>query len=183
MPLRRLDAEQLYDAMLLAAGRLDESPFGPADAVAVRPDGLATPAGTPRGWRRGLYVQQQRKVLATHLEAFDFPQMNPNCVERRNSTVATQALYLMNNGMVEELAGEFARRVLREAGTDPGGQVDRIYRIAYGRPAEPAERALGVSVLGRLAEQWGRGRAESARRALASYCHAVLNSAEFLYVD
>jgi hypothetical protein len=183
MPMQRLDAEQLYDGMLLAAGRLDESPFGPADAVVVRPDGLVTPAGTSRGWRRGLYVQQQRKSLATHLEAFDFPQMNPNCVQRRNSTVATQALYLMNNGMVEQLAGELARRVTREVGTDPDRQVNRVYWIAYSRPPDPTERALGVSALARLAEQWGRGHPESAQRALATYCHAILNSAEFLYVD
>jgi len=47
----------------------------------ARADGLAT----PRGNRRSVYVQQQRKVVATHLEAFDFPQMNPNCVDRRDT--------------------------------------------------------------------------------------------------
>src|SRR5262249_8552884 len=52
MPLVRLDAEALYDTMLLVAGRLDEYRYGPADAVEARPDGLVTPAGTDRGWRR-----------------------------------------------------------------------------------------------------------------------------------
>ncbi len=116
MPLTRLDAEALYDTLLMVAGRLDENRFGPADAVQVRPDGLVTPSGTPRGWRRLIYVQQFRKQIPTNLEVFDFPQMNPNCIERRDSTVAPQALYLMNNSMVRELAEQFARRVQAEAG-------------------------------------------------------------------
>ena len=118
-----------------AAGRgpLDETRFGPADPVQTRADGLVTPARTAHGWRRLLYVQQLRKQVVTHREDFDFPQQNPNCIERRDSTVAPQALYLMNNGMVQQLAEEFARRVIREAGTDPAKQIDRVYLIALSR--------------------------------------------------
>ena len=139
MPMARLDAEELYDTLLLVAGRLDETRFGPADPVQVRADGLVTPTGTDRGWRRLLYVQQLRKQVVTHREDFDFPQQNPNCIERRDSTVAPQALYLMNNGMVRQLAEQFARRVIREAGTDPAKQIDRVYRIALSRPPTDEE--------------------------------------------
>jgi hypothetical protein len=110
MPLVRLDAEQTYDTLLQAAGRLGLAPFGPADAVQARPDGLLTPAETARGRRRLIYVQQARKRLPTHLETFDAPVMHPNCLERRESTVAPQALYLMNNGMIQRLAEDFAAR-------------------------------------------------------------------------
>src|SRR5262249_47972426 len=98
MPLVRLDAESLYDTLLNVARRLDETRFGPADAVQVRPDGLVTPTGSSRGWRRLIYVQHARKNIPTHLENFDYPQMNPNCIERRDSVVALQALHLMNSG-------------------------------------------------------------------------------------
>jgi mono/diheme cytochrome c family protein len=118
MPLTRLDAEVLYDALLMVAGRLNEERFGPGDAVEARMDGLVTPVVTENGWRRAVYVRQSRKQLPTHLENFDYPQMNPNCVERRDSTVAPQALHLLNNGAVHNLAEHFARRVHREAGTD-----------------------------------------------------------------
>jgi hypothetical protein len=187
MPLVRLDAEALYDALLLVAGRLDETPFGPADAVQTRPDGLVTPTSTTRGWRRLIYVRQARKQLPTHLENFDYPQMNPNCLERRDSTVAPQALYLMNNGMIQELAEHLARRVSRAA--DPPQQVERAYWIALGRPPSAEERAIGVAALRTLCRKWARHLAAgkphtSARsRALATYCHALLNSAGFLYVD
>src|SRR5207253_2440040 len=140
MPLTRLDAESLYDTMLAVAGRLDERRYGPADTVQTRADGLVTPNGTERGWRRLIYVQQLRKQLPTHLESFDFPQMNPNCIERRGSTVAPQALYLMNNGMVYQLAEHFARRVCREAGADPAKQVERAYWIALSRPPGEEEK-------------------------------------------
>jgi cytochrome c553 len=186
MPLTRLDAEPLYDTMLLVAGRLDESRYGPADALQTRGDGLVTPAGTERGWRRMIYVRVERKVVATHLENFDFPQMNPNCVERRDSTVAPQALHLMNNGMVQGLAEDFARRVRREAGTDPTKQIERVYLTALSRPPTEEEKQLGLSALTRLTEQWKKHRPEAdeaALQALTTYCHAILNSAAFLYVD
>jgi hypothetical protein len=177
MPLTRLDAEALYDSMLRVAGRLDETPFGPPDELQERPDGLVTPAGTPRGWRRMTYVQLRRKVVATHLENFDFPQMNPNCVERRDSTVAPQALHLMNNGMVQTLAEHFARRVRKEAGDDPARQVGWVYLAALSRPPNEEERQIGLAALARLSGRW------DPQVALTTYCHAILNSAAFLYVD
>jgi cytochrome c553 len=191
MPLTRMDAEALYDTLLVVAGRLNEARFGPGDPVEARGDGLVTPIGAEHGWRRAVYVRQSRKQLPTHLENFDYPQMNPNCVERRDSTVSTQALHLMNNGTVHDLAAHFARRVHREAGTDPAKQVERTYQIALSRHPSDEEMRIGVDALTRLAEQWadhcGGGKAPDqdaiGLKALATYCHATINSAGFLYVD
>ncbi len=190
MPLVRLDAESLYDTLLLVSGRLDPSRFGPADAVGVRPDGLVTPTGTTRGWRRLIYVQQRRKQIPTHLENFDFPSMNPNCIERRDSIVATQALHLMNNGMVQQLAEHFARRVSHEAGTNPGRQVEQIYLIALSRLPTQEEKKIGVDALHKLSAEWakqlpkGKSHDDFAEaKALATFCHALVNSAGFVYVD
>ncbi len=185
MPLVRLDAEALYDTMLLAAGRLDETPGGPADTVAPRGDGLITPNGTAKGWRRLIYVQQFRKQLPSHLETFDFPQMNPNCLERRDSTVAPQALHLMNNGMVQQLSEQFARRVLREAGTDPAKQIDTAWLIALSHPPSEEERQLTLTALRGLTEQAvGAADQDAATvQALTTICHALMNSASLLYVD
>lgn len=191
MPLVRLDAESLYDSLLLVSGRLDETRGGPADAVQARRDGLVTPRGSAAGWRRLVYVQQTRKQLPTHLETFDFPQMNPNCIERRDSTVVPQALHLLNNSMIEQLAADFAKRVRREAGNNPGRQVDAIYLIALGRPPTAAERRLGREALESFADEWEKQLAAAGKpdrdaaelKALATYCHAIMNSANFLYVD
>ncbi len=193
MPMVRLDAEALYDSLLLAAGRLDETPFGPADTVESRADGLITPARTERGWRRSIYVQQHRKKLATHLESFDFPQMNPNCIERRDSIVAPQALYLMNNGMILELADHFAARVLREADTDVTKQIEQVYQIALSRAPDEEEKQIGLEMLKQLRADWTNQLSASANdqvdqasansKALAAYCHAIMNSASFIFVD
>jgi hypothetical protein len=191
IPLVRMDAEALYDTLLAVAGQLDETRYGPADAVAVRPDGLVTPAGTARGWRRLVYVKQTRKQIPTHLENFDFPQMNPNCIDRRDSTVAPQALHLLNNGMIEKLAEQFAGRITCEVGTDQGAQVDRAYLIALSRSPSDEERRIGIAAVRQLSDAWAkrlaaeglpdRGAAET--KALTTYCHAIMNSASFLYVD
>jgi hypothetical protein len=185
MPLVRLDAEALYDTILLVAGKLDETRFGPADPVEVRGDGLLTPSRTARGWRRMIYVRQARKQIPTALENFDYPQMNPNCLERRDSTVAPQALHLMNNGMVQQLAEHFARRVIREAGDDPAHRVERIWWLAMSRPPSDEEKRIGVNALHDLAITWRKhlpaDKAEE--KALTTFCHTILNSAGFLYVD
>ena len=186
----RLDAEALYDSLLLVAGKLDETRGGPADAVQARKDGLVTPNGTAKGWRRLVYVQQTRKQPATHAETFDFPQMNPNCIERRDSTVAPQALHLMNNGMVEKLAEELAKRVRRDAGDDRAKQIDTLYLIALSRLPTDDEKQLGRESIRELVGVWEKQLASSKPtgsaielKALTTYCHAILNSAAFLYVD
>jgi mono/diheme cytochrome c family protein len=186
MPLARMDAEALYDSTLVVAGCLDETRYGPPDSLEVRGDGLVTPTKAAKGWRRMIYVQSQRKVVVTHLENFDFPQMNPNCIERRSSTVAPQALHLLNNGMVRHLAEQFARRVRREAGADPARQIEWVYLTALSRPPREEEKALGQMALTDLTKEWSRQKVDSdeaAHRALTTYCHTILNSAAFLYID
>src|SRR5262249_30339450 len=125
--------------------------------------------------------------IPTHLEAFDFPQMNPNCLERRDSTVAPQALYLMNNARIAGLAETFAKRVSAEAGAEPTAQVERVYWIAVGRGPNADEKEVGVGALKELAAEWAKdGKLDPAaagEKALASYCHAIVNAAGFLYVD
>ncbi len=189
MPLRRLDAEEVRDSLLAVAGELNLRQFGRPDPVDVRGDGLVTSVAGENGRRRSIYLRQRRKEMPTVLETFDLPQMNPNCVSRTNSTVAQQALYLLNDSLVRELSAHFARRAGRET-LDPSGQVEQVYLIAIGRPPSEEERQLGAQLLAELTEKWaahleqnGQSRDEAADRALQTFCHAVMNSAEFLFID
>jgi hypothetical protein len=160
MPLRRLDAESVRDAIFYVAGRLDETPFGPPDEMDVRRDGLVKVRGTERGWRRSIYAQQRRSQLATLLEAFDLPQMSPNCVSRPNSTVAPQALQLLNDGQIHELVRSLAKRVSAEAGADPSQQVDRLFAIALNRLPSSEERQLLISSMEAFTADWLEHRRE-----------------------
>ena len=184
MPLRRMEAEVLNDSMLAVSGRLDETPFGRPAPILARADGLVTPIATEKGWRRSIYVQQRRKDIPTVLDSFDLPAMSPNCPERTDSTVSTQALFLMNNAQVHEWAGALAQRVESEAGPDPAAQIETMYWIALSRPPTDEERDLNLSAWTKLTEGPGASGAKSAPlAALTKLCHTVLNSATFLYID
>ena len=191
MPLTRMDAEVVRDSLLAAAGQLDLTPGGPPDAVDERPDGLVTSKRTARGWRRSIYVLHRRRKIPTILERFDLPEVAPNCTERGVSIVAPQALHLLNNAMVFELAGHFANRIRDQAGSNPAMQIDRIHLVAHGRRPSDDERLLVLATLEELAQRWLAETQEdavdaertAAERALVNYCHAVMNSAEFLYID
>jgi len=136
-------------------------------------------------------VLHTRKQLPTHLENFDYPQMNPNCIERRDSIVAPQALQMMNAGMVHDLARHFAERVIRKSGTDSAKQIEQVYLIALTRLPSEEEKQVGLDALGKLRDKWAKQLSDSGKsdteaatlKALATYCHAIMNSAAFLYVD
>ena len=204
MPMRRLRAESVRDSLLVLAGRLDTQPSGPPDGVQVRGDGLVTSQPSDRGYRRTIFVQQRRKEIPTVLEVFDLPQMSPNCIERPNSTVAPQALFLQNNGLVRELAASFAERVLAESETR-AGRIDVAFRWAYGRPATPEELDQSLAAVEGLAGRWivdlkdapqAEGEAgqqnlgddatlrqAAEKRAFENFCHVLMNSASFLFID
>jgi hypothetical protein len=181
-----MEAEELRDSLLWVAGQLDENPFGPADAVKVRPDGLVL-----SGKRRSVYVQHLRKQPPSLLESFDLPTMNPNCLQRSESLVAPQALHLLNDTAVRELAARFADRVLQFAGADPAQQVQRVYWVALSRRPSTEEQQASLQMLIDLTRQWTQtgpnagkpSETEAARKALTTLCHTVMNSAAFLYID
>ena len=198
MPLRRLEAEPLRDSLLFTSGQLDTTAFGVPDAVVGRADGLVTAKRQEAGWRRTVYVQQRRSTLPSILETFDLPQMNPNCVERPNSMVASQALHLLNNGMVRGLTRQFAERIETKAGDDRYKQVEEVYQDALSRKPTPEETQLALETLSKLTAEWeNRAISESDTEkrsattespsaetlALANFCHVIMNSAEFLFVD
>ncbi len=186
MPLRRLDAESIRDSLLFVAAKLDETPGGIPDPVSVNRDGLVSANPTAGGgWRRSVYLQYRRTEIPTMMETFDYPQMGPNCLARNVSIVSPQSLMLMNNGHVHELAAAMASRVVllaaaqEEAELSRSAQVRTVYQLALSRLPSEREQAIGVESLTKLEDQWQGDHDQ----ALATYCHTLLNSAAFLYVD
>jgi len=192
MPLTRMDAEVVRDSLLAVAGQLDFTPGGPPDPVEESAEGLVTSKRTAHGWRRSIYVLHRRTKIPTLLDTFDLPAAAPNCTQRGVSIVATQALQMLNNAMVFELAGQLAERVRIEAGSDPAARIDRIHLVALGRPPSHEEQAMALETLHSLAKQWlvesegvdlEQRERLATKRALTNYCHAMINSAAFLYID
>jgi hypothetical protein len=193
MPLQRMDADSLYDSMLKVSGRLDATLFGKPASIEIKPDGEVVPKGSDSGWRRAVYVMQRRRSPVTILEAFDTPPMLPNCVERPKSNVPTQALQLMNSKAVLDHARYLSGRLIDANGNEPQKLVDAAYRNVLSRPASPEEVKAGVTALIDLRQQRidhltdkneATPRASTADwLALGDLVHALLNSAEFIYVD
>ena len=181
MPLRRMEGEVLNDTLIYMAGRLDETRFGQPEPVLVRDDGLVTPIETEKGWRRSIYTAQRRSEIPTLLDNFDLPPMSPNCIERMESTVSLQALYLSNNGMVKRLAEDTAQRVAKEAGPDPREQIEQLYWLALGRAPASEEASASLETLLRLKQLEPKDAGELA--PLAKICHTIFNSAAFIYID
>lgn len=193
-PLRRLDADAIRDSVLRVSGRLNPTPFGPPDDTEAKSDGEVVAKDSPEGMRRTIYLLQRRSKPLTMLEAFDAPQLRPNCLRRTNSTVPSQALQMMNSETLRTNSRYMAGRVIDAAGDDPAKQVERVYLAALSRSPTAREQAAGVSALAIMTQAWMRQleegpppmepkQAKARWLALATLCHTVLNSAEFLYID
>ena len=186
-PLRRLDAEALRDAVLYVSGRLDPAPNGPADEVDIAPDGEVTSRSSAAGSRRSIYVTRRNDSPTTMLELFDAPRRIPNCLQRTETTVPTQALFLWNSKLVRNLSMAFAERVRSDVGDDRDRQIEHVYRLALARRPTADELDRDRTVIIALATRWREHDPASdpspRRRALMTYCHTVLNSPEFMYLD
>lgn len=193
MALRRMDAETLFDSLISAAGRLDPSAYGPPAELDIRPDKEVTVKAGKDGFRRSIYVLHRRQTPVSLMDAFDQPSMTPNCTERRRSNVATQALHMMNGSMAWELAKYMAGRVIDDADGDRARQVELVYLRALSRKPTEAEVKTGMEAIAGFREAWparltadngAEPRAATAGwLALANFCHAILNSAEFSFID
>ncbi|MGE0378859.1 MAG: DUF1553 domain-containing protein [Planctomycetaceae bacterium] len=111
-PLIRLEAEMLRDRTLAASGALSGSLFGPPVAVQEDDAGQVIVADDSR---RSLYVKMRRSQPVAMLQAFDAPVMETNCESRPVSTVATQALMLMNSDFALSQATKLAARAAEDA--------------------------------------------------------------------
>jgi len=103
------------------------------------------------------------------LETLDMPVPDKAAPARVTTTVAPQALMLLNSAFIEQQSAAFAGRLLQDAGKDPGSQIERAYRLALGRVPTPRERTIATDFV--------------ARQSLAALCTLMFNLNEFVYVD
>ncbi len=163
MSRRRLEAEAIRDSMLAVAGRLDPTPGGPAFQDASVP-------------RRTLYLMSVRTGSAAGAlrSLLDAPDCSAIAEKRVVSTVAPQALFFLNDAFVWEQARALAARVAREAPDEaPAARIRRLYRLALGRLPAHGEMAVGLEMIS----------GPDPARGLERYCHVLLCTNEFIYVD
>ncbi len=212
----RLEGEALRDSILTVSGRLNPESGGPGVYPKVSDEVLST--GSTHKWgespeaeqlRRSVYVFQRRSLMLPLIEAYDGADMSNTCPRRAVTTIAPQALALFNGDFSRTESRYFAARVVKEAGEEPGSQIERAYQIALIRLPTPAQKALALSFLKQQTQlhlkAMQNGKAapvvpasatggaangpdakavpEAEHAALADFCHVLINTNEFLYLD
>ena len=128
------EAEVLRDSVLAVAGTLNEERFGPPVPVRRLSSDEVVTADDPAGRRRSVYVQVRRSQPVTLLHLFDQPRIETNCTRRGVSTVASQALTLLNSDTLTRQAGAFADRLLKESPGDPAAAAVRTPCTTWATP-------------------------------------------------
>ena len=166
---RRRDAEGLRDAMLAVDGTLAHAVGGPSFKPSIAPEALEGLSRKSGAWqaspksdqnRRSLYIFTQRSLLPPLMTVFDFSDTTLPCAQRDVTTVAPQALALLNNEFVHERSQSLARRVA-VLGGDRSAQVRQAWLLALGRPATEREVQAGLAHWQQQQEAWTRRTAEA----------------------
>ena len=156
---QRLEFEPLHDAALAVSGQLDAKLGGPA----VRLFG--------GNKRRAVYGYVDRLEFPSLLTTFDVPNPAGLTPERTSTTVAPQALFLMNGPFARDAARKLVARPAIQKLTDPGDRLDRIYLTLYGRTMFADEKTLALSFVSKAKEKW------------VDLVHGLLMTNEFAFVD
>jgi cytochrome c553 len=138
---RRLDAEEIRDAMLASAGTLDSSRPQGSPAAALRvielrnngPEARRLLDSAQASRHRSLFLPLLRGLTPESLEVFDFAEQGLVTGQRETTTVAPQALYLLNDVFIWNRARELADRLLVRADLDDARRVHWAYRLTFGR--------------------------------------------------
>jgi hypothetical protein len=178
---RRLEAEEIRDSMLSAAGRLKLDVGGPSFMVPIDPE-LVLMLKRPQYWvptkdksqydRRTMYMIYKRNLVLPFNQVFDSPDLQSSCARREQSTHAPQALELLNGQTSNEMAKFFADRLLKETRTT-SERIDRAWRIAAGRLPTADEKALAMRFLSNADDP----------AKVKEFALAVFNLNAFLYVN
>ncbi|MBL8216794.1 MAG: PSD1 domain-containing protein [Bryobacterales bacterium] len=173
---QRLEAEILRDSVLAVAGSLNTLMEGPAVFPQLPEESLKSMKNGiwkvqqegPDTWRRSIYVYRKRGLPFPFFEVFDLPDQTLTCGRRNVSTVATQALTLLNNEFVLNQARRFAERIKALAPGDANEQLQIAYELALSRPPNAEERRVAQEFL--------------QKNTLEDFAHVLLNLNEFVYL-
>ena len=205
---RRLEGEVIRDSMLYVSGELNPKMGGPG-VFPPLPPGVSMPRSSYLNWmtekdqaegnRRSVYVFVKRNLRYPMFEAFDFPDTHESCARRNTTVTPTQPLTLMNDELVMEWSRALASRVLNDSGLTAGQRVDRAYRLALSRAPKPEEAAAVLDFLTQQSILTGERLAKDEKlpmpdviptsipvamaAAFVDFCHTLLNSNEFLYMN
>jgi hypothetical protein len=190
-PPRRLEAEAIRDSLLAVSGRLDLSMGGSLLTVKDR-DYLFNHTSQDHSQydtsRRSIYVPIVRNHMYDLFELFDYADAGVSNGDRAVTTVAPQALFMMNSELVERTALDLASSLAAVGSVDDAERTRRLYDRLYGRLPTVEETARAAVFRDRFAQgiaaaDPAASPAEINLRAWQALCQTLLASNEFVYVD
>jgi hypothetical protein len=161
--LRRLEAEAIRDAMLAVSGRLNREMHGRGIFPELSPAVLSTQSMPGRGWdksppaqrhRRSVYIFVKRTLGVPLLESFDMASPDTSQALRNTTTIAPQALILLNSDFSGEQAQAFADRLLSLPAEDVGARIRSAFRSALARLPSDPELTFAREFLARQENYW-----------------------------
>src|SRR5258708_4462365 len=185
---RRLDAEEIRDAMLAVAGDLEKSmggphPFPPENTFKYTQHVQFFAAYDTK--QRSVYLMQQRLRKEQWLDTFDGADPNASTAKRTPGETSIQALAMLNSTFVEDQSDLLAVRAGMAYNTDTE-RINYAYRLVFGRAPVANEIRDCTGYLARAREAYkksGLPDDRQPRAALASLMHVLLASDEFVFVD
>ena len=186
---QRLEVEPMRDALLFVSGQLDETPGGTLLPTANRAYVTSTANVNPAVYnsnRRSIYLPVVRSALFQVFTAFDFADPSTLNGQRDQTTVAPQALFMMNSEFVLAQSRSLAERLLARNSLSTSERIGELYELAYSRPPTETEVSRGAAYLDRLRTtliQSGVASSEVDAKSWTSLCRAVLAANEFVYVE
>ena len=185
---RRLEAEEVRDALLAASGRLDRTLGGSLLEVKNRDylfDHTSKDKTSYDTCRRSLYLPVIRNHLYDVFQLFDAPNGSVPEGNRVTTTVAPQALFMMNSDVAIQSSDALAKDLLARAELDDAARVNRLYALAYARPADAAEASRAQALLSRFDSLLAAGEPDVAKRRERSWallCQVIFAANEFVYL-
>ena len=195
---QRLESEAFRDSMLAVAGSLNPEMFGPSfkppiPGEAMQARNVKDPypgdvQDSPASRRRSVYMFHKRVVQYPLMMAFDAPDAQVSCGRRTNTTVAPQALALLNDPFVRLRSEEFSRRLKTEAGNEADAQIRLALQLSLARQPAAAEltdaQAFLIEQTAARRQRDGQLSEDTAKTlALTDFCQMLFSFNEFIYVD
>ncbi|MBI1312701.1 DUF1553 domain-containing protein [bacterium] len=199
MNRRRLEAESIRDGILAVSGQLDERMSGSMLPTENRKYVTSTANVDPvvyKSNRRSVYLPVVRSALYDVFQAFDFADPSVISGARQSTTVAPQALFMLNSEFVSQQTRAAAESLFGNSSIDDAARLKRLWLTAFSRPPTQAETDRSFAYLDALTHRLLSGTATAddsasspkqqsyARlRAWQSLYRVALASNEFVFLE
>lgn len=207
---KRLEGEVIRDSILQVSGKLNKEMFGRGIYPWMHPDAIAT--GSTKKWptdavdnydtwRRSVYVNIRRSVLMPMFQVYDMPDTTASCAKRMVTTIAPQALFLLNNKFSRDQSEYFAQRVMKNVDMTIEERIRQAYWISLSRAPKESEISDAIQFMAAQSNRYAmldedyqlgfkpvlfqpnNDKQLYMDKAFVDYCQVLFNLNEFIYVD